>query len=698
MEAIKKELEYIGVRSLLCFRKRRHKITTKYGKSEFDFKEHSLKINSTGFTILLMALGTPMGRKTDADYRIPKWIMESEPWQKRLFLSAFFGAEMSTPRAIANGYNFHSLTFSVSKLESLKESAFNLIADFKSMLSSLGVSTSKPSIVDGYEHNGINGKTIGVRVCILSNTDNLVTFFSNVGYAYNAKKTRMASLSCLYLQYLTTIRHKLKSTRQMAILMHESGESTSRISPLLSGGAISESFVEHSVQGRKGTPRIWNNAEQLDEFIKRREFLRSGYIFDSILEIQKLSYEGFVYDLTVNDKSHNFIANGVVVSNCGVRLIKTNLAEDDIRGKAGQLSDALFKNIPSGVGSRLQIGLTPNDLEKICEEGAKYIIEKGYGTKEDLERMEEGGGMDAADFSKVSKEAKSRGLHELGTLGAGNHFLEVQKVEKIFDEKIAKAYGLHEGQMVIMVHTGSRGFGHQVCSDYLRTLLEYQKRNSITLVDQELSYARIGDKEADDYLGAMKCAVNFAFTNRQIITNSIRKSFESTFDRSADALGMDILYDLSHNIVKLEEHEVEGRRKNVYVHRKGATRAFAKGHSDIPKAYRNVGQPVLIPGSMGTASYVLSGDEGAMKETFGSACHGAGRVMSRHQALREITAERTFESLSKKNITIRIRTRKLVSEEAEWTYKDIDEVVKVVRENRIAKPVSRNIPVAVIKG
>ena len=384
--------------------------------------------------------------------------------------------------------------------------------------------------------------------------------------------------------------------------------------------------------------------------------------------------------------------------NCGVRLINTNITEDELRKNINPLSDALFKNIPSGVGSRLQIGLTPNDLEKVAEEGVKYIIEKGYGTTEDLGRIEENGAMAGADFSKVSKEAKSRGLHELGTLGAGNHFLEVQKVEKIFDEKTAKAYGLYEGQMVIMVHTGSRGFGHQTCSDYLRSLLEYQKKNNIELVDQELSYARIGDKEADDYIGAMKCAVNFAFTNRQIITNSIRKSFEDIFGKSSDALSMDILYDLSHNIAKIEEHMVDGKRKKVYVHRKGATRAFAKGHEDIPKIYRSVGQPVLIPGSMGTASYVLCGDEGAMAETFGSSCHGAGRVMSRHQALREITAERTFESLSKKNIAIRIRTRKLVSEEAEWTYKDIDEVVKVIKESKIAKPVSRNVPIAVIKG
>ena len=384
--------------------------------------------------------------------------------------------------------------------------------------------------------------------------------------------------------------------------------------------------------------------------------------------------------------------------NCGVRLIKTNMEEAEVRSKVLPLSDSLFKNIPSGVGSRMNLGLTQDDLEKVAERGAGYIVEKGFGTKEDLERMEENGVMPDADFGKVSRDARSRGLHELGTLGAGNHFLEVQKVESIMSASAAKSFGLYEGQVVVMVHTGSRGFGHQICSDYLRSLAEYQKRNHITLADPELSYALIGDKEAEDYLGAMRCAVNYAFTSRQIITNSIRKSFEETFGKSSDALGMDILYDLSHNIAKLEEHVIGGERRKVYVHRKGATRSFAKGRAEIPKKYRSLGQPILIPGSMGTASYVLHGAEGAMRETFGSACHGAGRVMSRHQALREIPAERTFASLRKKNISIRIRTQKLVSEEAEWTYKDIDQVIGVVAANDIAHPVSRNVPIAVVKG
>jgi tRNA-splicing ligase RtcB len=384
--------------------------------------------------------------------------------------------------------------------------------------------------------------------------------------------------------------------------------------------------------------------------------------------------------------------------NCGVRLIKTNLTEKEVRPRLKQLMDKLFVNVPSGVGSRIKLGFSKEDLKKIAEGGAEYVIEKGYGFKDDIDSIEENGYLKKADFSKVSSMAKSRGIDELGTLGAGNHFLEVQKVEKIFDEERAKAYGLFEGQVVIMVHTGSRGFGHQICSDYLKLLVEYQKKNNIKIVDPELSYAEVNSKEADDYLNAMGCAVNYAFANRQIITNSIRKSFEEVFGKSADALGMEILYDVAHNIAKLEEHVYENKRVKVYVHRKGATRAFAKGREEIPKKYRHVGQPVLIPGSMGTASYVLAGMDGAMEETFGSTCHGSGRVMSRHQAIREIPSSKTFSSLESKNIEVRVRTKKLISEEAEWAYKNVDSVVGVVEKAGISKIVSRNVPIGVAKG
>jgi len=384
--------------------------------------------------------------------------------------------------------------------------------------------------------------------------------------------------------------------------------------------------------------------------------------------------------------------------NCGIRLIKTNLTEKEARPRIGKLLDALFKNVPSGVGSRLKAGFTMEDLKKISEEGAGYAFEKGFGWKEDVKRIEEDGRMPGADFSKVSKEAKSRGIDQLGTLGAGNHFLEVQRVDRVLDESIAKSFGLFEDQVVVMVHCGSRGFGHQICSDYLRRLVEYQAKNNIQIIDKELSYAKIGSTEATDYLAAMDCAVNYAFANRQMIMHNVRKSFEEAFGKSADSLEMQLLYDVAHNIAKREEHVVEGRRVNVYVHRKGATRAFAKGRDELPKEYRGIGQPVIIPGSMGTASYVLCGQEGSMKETFGTTCHGSGRTMSRHQAIRDIPASKTFESLKSKGIEIRVRSMKLISEEAEWAYKNVDDVVGVVERAGISKIVTRNVPMGVVKG
>ncbi|HUC39097.1 MAG TPA: RtcB family protein [Candidatus Acidoferrum sp.] len=383
---------------------------------------------------------------------------------------------------------------------------------------------------------------------------------------------------------------------------------------------------------------------------------------------------------------------------CGVRLIKTNITEKELKPKLGALMDSLFKNVPSGVGSKMSIGMTQKDVEGIASGGVGYIVEKGYGFHDDIDKVEEGSHMKGADPDKVSDLAKKRGLPQLGTLGAGNHFAEVQRIDKIFDERLAKAYGLQEGDVAIMLHSGSRGFGHQICSDYIRILIDYQKKNNITIPDPELGYAHVGSKEAEDYRAAMCCGINFAFVNRQIMTHFIRKSFEEVFGKKAEDLGMELLYDLSHNIAKLEEHVVDGKRMKLYVHRKGSTRAFGPGHEEITRKYREYGQPVLIPGSMGTASYVLAGRKESMLETFGSSCHGAGRVMSRHQALREIPSSKTLGEMKKKNIEIRVRSRKLVSEEAEWAYKNVDDVVSTIEGARISNIVAKLTPLGVTKG
>ncbi|MCL4383625.1 MAG: RtcB family protein [Candidatus Marsarchaeota archaeon] len=454
--------------------------------------------------------------------------------------------------------------------------------------------------------------------------------------------------------------------------------------------------------------KIYANQEIMNTMQKDRTLMQAANVakLPSIVKnmiIMPDGHEGYgfpVGGVAAFDAENGIISPGAVGFdiNCGVRLIKTNLSIEDVKPRINSLMDSLFKNIPSGVGSKINMGFTKSDLEKIALEGVEYIIKKGYGIDQDLERIEENGCIKNADPDKVSNLANERGKQQLGTLGAGNHFLEVQKVGKIFDKSIADRLGLYENQVVVMLHSGSRGYGHQVCSDYLKTLSDYQRQNNIALPDPELAYAFIGSKEADNYQGAMFSAVNFAFANRQIMTNSIRKSFEQVFGKSSDALGMELLYDVAHNIAKIENHIVNGKYKDLVVHRKGATRAFGPGRAEVPKIYRNTGQPVIIPGSMGTASYVLVGRNEAMAETFGSSCHGSGRVMSRHQAIREISQQRTLSDLKSKHIEIRVRNKKLISEEAEWAYKNVDNVVQSIEGANISSIIAKMTPVGVTKG
>lgn len=382
--------------------------------------------------------------------------------------------------------------------------------------------------------------------------------------------------------------------------------------------------------------------------------------------------------------------------NCGVRLLTTNMTEEEVRPKLKSLLNALFKNIPPGVGSQSLLRLTDEELEEVLSIGAPWCVKKGYGTEEDLENCEEGGSMKSADPSKVSPRAKSRGRKQIGTLGAGNHFLEIQKVDEIFDEKTAKAFGItKKDQVVVMIHCGSRGLGHQVCSDYLRRMEESFPDIMAALPEKDLIYAPAQSELAKDYYAAMSAAANFAWANRHFIGHQVRRSFEEIFGEKAE---LHTVYDVAHNIAKLEEHEIEGKKENVWVHRKGATRAFGPKRAEVPKKYREVGQPILIPGSMGTSSYVLVGTEKAMKESFGSTAHGAGRVMSRKQANESWRGDDVKRELEEHNILVKAASWRGVSEEAPKAYKDVDEVVKVSHDAGIGNMVARVKPMGVVKG
>jgi tRNA-splicing ligase RtcB len=386
--------------------------------------------------------------------------------------------------------------------------------------------------------------------------------------------------------------------------------------------------------------------------------------------------------------------------NCGVRLLTTNLSEENVRPKLAQLADTIFANVPSGLGSRRRdFTLSPRDLDRLVVEGVQWLIDHGLGWAEDVEHCEEGGRMKNADPSKVSQTAKKRGLTQIGTLGSGNHFLEVQKVDKIYNSRTAKVFGLeHEGQVTVTIHCGSRGYGHQVCSDYLRVMERAVHKYGIALPDRELACAPGSSNEAGDYFDAMACAVNYAFSNRQAIMHWVRQSFQQVLKEDPERFGLKLVYDVAHNIAKVETHKVEGEQKKVWVHRKGATRAFPVGHSAVPADYRSEGQPVLIPGSMGTGSWVLVGTDKAMELTFGSTAHGAGRMMSRSAAKRKYWGRDIKIALEKRGIVVRAASAVVLAEEADSAYKNVDVVAEVSDKVGIATKVARLVPIAVIKG
>jgi len=383
---------------------------------------------------------------------------------------------------------------------------------------------------------------------------------------------------------------------------------------------------------------------------------------------------------------------------CGVRLATTHLEEKDVKTKVESLVNALYQNIPCGVGSKGSVKLSVDEEKKVLTQGSQWAVKHGFGEDSDLECTEEGGCLPNADPDVISERALKRGKKQLGTLGSGNHFIEIGVVEKIHDPEVAKVFGLFEGQVTLMLHSGSRGFGYQVCDDFLAFMTKHVKKLPIELPDRQLSCAMIQSEEGGRYLNAMACAANYAWANRQVMMHKSREVFLHTLGISPRDLGMRLLYDVAHNIAKKEEHIIEGEKRIVCVHRKGATRAFPAGHESVCKEYRDVGQPVIIPGDMGTASYVLVGTQRAMDETFGSTCHGAGRVLSRTAAKKASKGRAIYRELEDKGILVRWRGRHTMAEEMPDAYKDISQVVGVVHGAGISKKVAKLRPIAVVKG
>jgi len=680
-------------------RHRRHRFQHAGRPRDFEVEESSFPVSSTGFAVLLHALGLPVGNKAKTDFVLPSWLFRLPLWQKRLFLAALFGAEMSRPGTVTgHGYTLRPPAFSLCKREGYQATGRTVATQIRRLLEDFGVDVYDV-MEDVIPVPNTGEPSYRFRVVLRADSRNLIRFYGTVNFEYHMEKRFLANAAAHYLTLKEMVgRHKTKSN-EAASVMKEDGRPLPEILDSLASLYVSRSFLVHHRQGRGGKPRAWPPFPTFDAFLERlRERAgTSGVVWDRIVSVEEVPVDE-VYDFSVASEHRNFIADGFVVSNCGVRLIRTDLEEKEVRPKLRELVDTAFVNVPSGVGSEGKVALSHADLNSIMQEGVQWAIEKGYGWPGDRERIEARGCLADADPSKVSQKARARGVDQVGSLGAGNHFLEVQKVEKVYDPAAAAALGLRENQVCIMIHTGSRGFGHQIATDYIRTCEDALDRHKIVLPDRQLACAPIGSKEGQDYWRAMCAGANFAWTNRQMITHWTRQSFEKVLGRSADAMEMEIVYDVCHNIGKIEEHVVDGKRVKVLVHRKGATRAFPAGHPETPAKYRQVGQPVLIPGDMGSFSFVLVGLPTSMTASFGSSCHGAGRQMSRKAAERKFRPNEVRQALADKGIYLHAASAAGIVEEAPGAYKNVEDVVRIAEGAGLTRIVARMVPMGVVKG
>lgn len=699
--SIQKDILSLGLSCPNIFsRDRNHKIKTYYDTIKFEYNEKSIVKGSTAFAVLLVALGVPYGRKTSKKYRIPEWIMNAELWQKRLFLASFFGAELSTPSTI-NKYNFYCPQINMNKKIDIKNSAIDYLNDMRDLLSEFGVKSNYPVEVNGNQYDGVYGKTCGFRVLISDNPKNLVNLYRKIGFEYNLKKQKLSCLAINYILIKQSMKKQRIFIRKKAIKMYNNGTSASEIKSLLISKYVGKRFIEHAIwtNGRENS-RISFNFLSFDDYVKEYAIGESGIVKDKVKSIKKIPYNGLVYDFTINDSDHNFIANSIITHNCGMRLITTNLTWSDVKPKSKELVETLFKNVPAGVGVKGFVKINKPQFKEMTELGSKWCIDNGYGWEEDLERTESQGVIDWADSSKVTQKALDRGMNQLGTLGSGNHYLEVQHVksENIYDEDLLNKFGLFPDQVVIMVHCGSRGFGHQIATDYMKIFEPAMNKYNINIKDRELVCAPFNSKEGQDYYGAMACAANMAFANRQVILHRIRESFEQVFKQKSEDLNMHLVYDVAHNIARYSEFKVDGHKKKLVVHRKGATLALGPGNKELAPMFQKTGQPVIIGGSMETGSFLLVGTKKAEEETFGSTCHGSGRTMSRTKAKGMIRGDDLQKDMEKRGIIVKSASMSGLAEEWGNAYKDINEVVKSVTLAGISKPVVGLVPKLNVKG
>ncbi|HVY62446.1 MAG TPA: RtcB family protein, partial [Planctomycetota bacterium] len=630
-------------------RERRCATATTYGRREFTTTEHAIRIGSTGLALLLAALGIPVGRKAGQDWGVPAWIERAPLWQQRLFLAGFFGAELSSPKVLEQGTCFQCPILCQNRREGHVESGKRFLEQVAGMLARFGVGTHGTS-ERKEQLNRDGSRSVRLRLVISGRDHDLVSLWGRVGFEYNAKRARKASWAVGYLRAKAAALEERDGLRKRALELRERhGWGAKRILQTIGAGANLR-FVERTIYGRP--ERDVRTAAALQRYEPWREQATaglgdSGAVWEDIATITPMTGVDVVYDITVDHPAHDFIANGFIVHNCGVRLLRSSVEAASVDRKAMRaLVNELYRLVPTGTGHGGVDVEAREFRDEVIVEGARWAVKRGFGHEGDLAHIEEHGRMAGAEPGRVSERALSRGAGEVGSLGSGNHFLEVDVVDEIYLPEAAATLGLELGKLAVIIHTGSRGFGHQICTDQIHVMNGAMKKYGIELPDRQLCCAPIRSPEGEAYLGAMRCAVNFAFASRQVIAAKTREAFRRTLGKSDAEIGLETVYEVAHNIAKMEDHEVSpGLRRTVCVHRKGATRAFPPGHPEIPPEYRKIGQPVLIPGDMGRYSFVLVGADGSMRETWGSTCHGAGRLLSRTAAKKVAPAggERALE-------------------------------------------------------
>ncbi|MFB6160687.1 MAG: RtcB family protein [Haloferacaceae archaeon] len=706
LDEIAADIEALGFTPAHHQRERDHEIDGR----EFSRTEHRLCSGSNALKQLLIRLGAPDGRKVESDFGVPDYLDRLPDWQRALYLSAFFGAEMSAPSAVSRT-NLYAPSVSHNRSVEEYEAGEAFVRDLMRHLNDLGVRTNALEEVERTETTA--GEVVRFRFGVSTEGSNLRRFLSRIGYRYAAEKRRTAAVAVQYLRRKERVVDRRARIAEEARAMADGGASVSEIVDQFDDH-VNRRFVERSVyDGRNGRPRPPADFPSFEAFRDDATVHADGTVEATVSETRELGTKP-VFDIGVSHGAHRFIADGFVVSNCGVRMLTTTLDYADVRGREEALVDALFDAVPTGLGGGGVVETDVGTVNEILDRGMEWALAEGYATPDDLAHCEDEGRRPDADPSAVSTEAKERGATQVGSLGSGNHFLEVQRVTDVYRDDVADAFGLRPDQVVVLIHCGSRGLGHQVCTDYLRKIEQEHADLLAELPDRELAAAPSGSALAEEYYGAMCAAINFAWTNRQLIAHQVRETFADVFGTDWEDLGMDLLYDVAHNIGKRETHEVpvgadglpttdaeavDRAKRELFVHRKGATRAFPAGRPELPPAYADVGQPILIPGSMGAGSYVLRGGERSLDLTFGSTAHGAGRLMSRTQAKNEFWGETVRDELRERQaVYVKAQSGATVAEEAPGVYKDVDEVVRVSDALGIGDRVARTFPVCNIKG